>query len=85
MYLHLGQEISVPIESIIGVFDLEVVSQAKITRAYLTRAEKGGKVCNVSEDLPRSFVVCREGEKETVYISAISSATLYKRVEQGQF
>jgi len=43
-------------------------------------AEKGGRVCNVTMELPKSFVVCvdRDGT-ETVYISQISSATLLKR------
>ena len=80
MYLHLGQETVVKMDSIVGIFDLDTSTISKFTRDYLTQAEKSGKVVNVSMELPKSFVVCgdKRGE-ERVYISQISTATLYKR------
>ena len=39
---------------------------------------------DISGDLPRSFVVCREGKGEqVVYLSQLSSATLKGRAEEG--
>ena len=69
MYLHLGQDTIIPFSSIIGIFDLEITSQSKITRDFLANEEKAKHVINVSEELPRSFVVCRERQKTRVYIS----------------
>ena len=83
MYLHLGQTTVVTYNDIIGIFDLDTTTVSKTTRDYLSRAENGGEVVNVSYDLPKSFIVCRDygGEhKKIVYISPISSATLLKRV-----
>ena len=76
MYLHLGQETVVKMDSIVGIFDLDTSTISKFTRDYLTQAEKSGKVVNVSMELPKSFVVCAEKKRTTVYISQISSSTL---------
>lgn len=82
MYLHLGQDVVVRSRDIVGIFDIENTSVSKITKEYLTNQEKKHRVINVSSELPKSFIVCSEGEKEekvvTVYISQISCATLKK-------
>lgn len=83
MYLHLGQDTIVPFSSIVGIFDLEITSQSKTTRDFLTGEEKAKHVINVSEELPRSFVVCREKQQTRVYISQISSATLKRRLKSN--
>ncbi len=79
MYLHLGENTVVTTKSILGIFDLDTTTISKNTRDYLTKAEKEGNVVNVSTELPKSFIVCCENNKTTVYISQISSRTLLKR------
>ena len=83
MYLHLGQDIVVKTEEVLGIFDLDTATISKNTRNYLAHAEKQGWVVNVSTELPKSFVVCStQGDgpaRVTVYISQISSTTLLKR------
>lgn len=86
MYLHLGQNTIVHEKEIIGIFDLEITSQSFRTRTYLNRAERQGQVVNVSEELPKSFVVCNESgqrDTQTVYISQLSSQTLFRRWSSG--
>ena len=61
MYLHLGKGKIVSTEDIVGIFDLDITSQSHLTRKYLTMAEKAGEVVYASEDIPKSFVVCRSG------------------------
>ena len=80
MYLHLGQNTVVRTESVVGIFDIENTSTSRLTRSYRSQAEKSGQVVNVSTELPKSFVVCREGKRTVVYISQISPATLKKRM-----
>lgn len=84
MYLHLGQSIIIPTRDILGIFDLDNASYSHLTRAFLRNAEERGQVFTVSEELPKSFVLCRD-EKGTslVYISQLSSATLLRRAETG--
>lgn len=80
MYLHLGQEVLVRSKDIVGIFDLDTATIGKETRNYLARAEKRGRVVNVTSELPKSFIVCANAKgKVTVYISQISSSTLLKR------
>ena len=79
MYLHLGQDTVVRTGDVVGIFDLENSSVSKITKEFLAKSEQGGRVVNVSYELPKSFVICVEGQKSTVYITQISSTTLKKR------
>lgn len=79
MYLHLGQDTVVRTDEVVGIFDLENTTISKITKQFLTRAEKDGKVVNVTCELPKSFVICAQKRDMTVYITQISSSTLKKR------
>lgn len=82
MYLHLGQDTVVKMSEVVGIFDLETSTISKITRDYLAKAEKSGKVVNVSMEMPKTFILCKDNKKNiTVYISQISSSTLLKRTK----
>ncbi len=79
MYIHLGEDISVRDSSVIGLFDIENTTIGPDTRAFLNKLEQAGRVVSVSDEMPKSFVICMEKGTETVYISSISAATLRKR------
>ena len=79
MYIHIGSDMAVHSEHIVGIFDIDYCSVTKNTRRFLADAEKAGRVINVSEDIPKTFiVVCRKG-KTQVCISPVSANTLRKR------
>ena len=85
MYLHLGNHVVVRKCDVVGVFDLDNTSQSALTRRYLAAAEKTGSVVNAAGDeLPKSFVVCTDGERQTVYLSQLNASTLLKRSESGK-
>ena len=79
MYLHLGKGTVVNEKTIVGIFDLDITSQSHLTRRFLAAAEKAGEVINAAEDIPKSFLVCCEKGRHTVYLSQLSCATLLKR------
>ena len=79
MYLHLGQSVVVPEATVLGIFDMDNTTNSHITRKYLSDAEKSGCVINVSDELPKSFVVCEENKAVNIYLSQLSSQTLLKR------
>jgi len=89
MYLHLGQSVVVPQEDIIGIFDLDNTTCSKITKKFLSDAERAGRVISVSDELPRSFIVIsavsgaagRESNEVKVLLSQLSPQTLLKRTE----
>ena len=80
MYLHLGNNYVIPEREIIGIFDMDNTTVSRHTRHMLTQAEKAGRVIAVTSDLPKSFVVCRDG---SVYLCQISPSALAGRAEQG--
>lgn len=82
MFLHLGRDVAVNSENIIMVFDMDTATWSKHTRAYLSAAEKEGRVQVITDDIPKSAVVCRENGETVVYISQISSKTLLKRAQE---
>ena len=82
MYLHLGADTVVRTDTILGIFDLDTTTVQKHSRNYLNLAEIEGRVVNVSPyELPKSFVVCDEGERNVIYLSQLSSGTLLGRLE----
>lgn len=83
MYLHLGQDTVITTESIVAMFDIDACTVSKKTRDFLANAEKNGKVVNVSYELPKSFVVCEKKGKTVVYITQLSTKTLFLRTESS--
>ena len=79
MFLHLGKDIIIPDKSVIGIFDLDTSTTSRHTRAFLHAAEADGNVINVSQELPKSAVLAREDNRMVIYLSQISTQTLFKR------
>ena len=86
MYLHLGQNVMVRNQDVIGIFDLDNTTWSFRTRRLLERAEQEGRVTAVGDDLPRSFVLAdgREG-RPRVYLTPLSPAALASRAERNSF
>ena len=86
MYLHLGQSVMVPEDSIIGLFDLDNTTWSHRTRSFLEKADREGRLTEVGDDLPKSFVLCQEKDgSDMVYITQPNTATLLKRLESNGF
>lgn len=75
MYLFLGGNTTVKKNDVIGIFDIEECSVSRITADFLNSEQKQGRVVSVSDEMPKSFIVC--GEK--TYITNVSNDTINKR------
>ena len=85
MYLHIGNSQMIPARRVIGIFDLEITSQSKITSAFLKNAEREGVVIDACEDIPKSFLICDHPyHKQIVYLSQLNSRTLQGRAEEQE-
>ncbi len=82
MYLHLGKGTVVNTANIIAIMDLESSSVSANTREFLRVVEEEGFVKNVSEELPRTYVVCEIDGQSVVYVTNISSKALAGRAEK---
>ena len=80
MYLNIGNDMAVRDKSIIGIFDMDNTSTSKRTRAFLEQAEKEGQVVPC-DDLPKSYVLTSEYGMTRLYLTALSSQTLEKRLK----
>lgn len=79
MFLHLGENVVVPIKDIIGIFDLETTMYSSDTIQFLRLAEEDGFVERITNEKPKSFVIAEVNKKSKIYLSPISSVTLAKR------
>lgn len=79
MFIHLGKDVVVPVKNIISILDLETTTTSKITKEFLRVAEEEGFIENISEDIPKSFIITEYNKKSKIYLSHISSVTLLKR------
>ena len=80
MYLSIGGGFVVRRRDIVAVFDMDNATYSRISRDALSLAEKRGEVINAAEDIPRTFIVCEEGGKRTVYLSGLSGSALKRRM-----
>ena len=79
MFLHLGENVVVPIKDIIGIFDLQTTMYSSDTSAFLRMAEEDVFVERISKEKPKSFVIAEVNKMSKIYLSPISSSTLTKR------
>ena len=70
--------------SVIGIFDIENTSISPATKEFFTAAQKENRVVYVTNDLPKSFVVCKEDDGFKVYICQVAPATMLKRAELNE-
>lgn len=77
MFLFLGGEVTVRADDVIGVFDIEECSVSRTTADFLNSCQKKSLVVNVSEDIPKSFIVATDH----TYISNVSHSTICKRAK----
>ena len=84
VFLHAGQGKGLRSRNIIGIFDIDSTTVTLTGREFLSGAQKNNKVINVTEDLPRAYILYgKKNERESVVvISQFSSRTLYDRLKR---
>lgn len=80
-YLQLEKGESIDKNEIIGIFDLDSASISSSTDGLFRRKEEEHGVVNLSNDLPKSFILCEGIYSDTVYISGISTESIKKRIK----
>jgi len=80
MFLHIGGDYMVFIKDIIAIIDMERSTISQDTRNFLKTSEEEGFIVNVDEnELPKSIIITQGKYSNKVYLSPISTSTLYKR------
>ena len=79
MYIDIATDFLIDEEDIVGIFDLDNTTAAgKHTINFLNEKQKEGKVTYLIKDIPKSFVVTKDG---SIYVVELSSQILKKRFE----
>lgn len=82
MYLHIGNKKSVKKRDIIGIFDLDTSTISKVTRKYISKMEKEGRVTYLDSDIPRAFILTGNRFESDIKLSRISSVGLKIRMSE---
>ena len=79
MYLYLGADRSVKNDRILGIFDMDTATVSPVTRSFLAKAQRDGRVEAALEanGIPKSFVLSDGGR---VCLSQYSPNSLRGRV-----
>lgn len=85
MYLHIGNNRNIREKSIIGIFDTDTSTVSSVTRKFLSGQEKKGLVESSTDEVPKSFILYRDGEKNKICFSQLSTAALMGRSVNKEF
>ena len=80
MYVHAGNNRIIRTREIVGIFDMDTATMQTATREYLRAAEKDGRMINIKEEIPKSFIITSEKSGDKVYVSQISTSALLGRI-----
>ena len=81
MYIHIGNGVTVKRSDVIGVFDLDTSTVSAITRKFINKKEKEGKLSYSDSDLTRAFILVKEDGDYKVKLSRISDQGIKARAE----
>ena len=76
MFVHIGDNIVLPIKDVVGIFDVSVLED-KATKDFMQISEEEGFVKNTGDQRESSFILTGQN----IYFSPISSMTLKKRID----
>lgn len=83
MYLHVGNNKSIRKRDIIGIFDTDNATRAALSKKFLTDAEKRGDLISVTDEIPKSFILCRKNNTVAVCLSQLSVTALAGRMNDN--
>ncbi len=81
MFLHIGNDIIIKKNDIVGIFELDGKITTKDIKKYLNDMQKKNRLVSAGYDLPKSFIITENEEGEKVYLSHISVSSLQKRCD----
>ena len=78
MYVDIDTDSLVNGDDVVGIFDLDNTTVNKFTNEFLNKMQAEGKIEYLVSDIPKSFILMKDG---TVFVVELSSQMLKKRFE----
>ena len=82
MFLHVGNNKTILLSRVVGIFDMDNATLSAVTRKYLSVNEKSGLSQSASlDELPKSFILYQDNDGQyKICYSQLSSSALKGRV-----
>lgn len=80
MFVNIGANTIIKKRDVIAVFDIETTTGAETTREFLRKSNKRSEIVTLTEELPRSMVVCNSRNGISLYVTDVSSAAIKRRM-----
>ncbi len=83
MKLYLNDVVAIDKENIVGIFDLDTATVSRDTRTFLNQKEKEGRLLVTATDIPVSFIVESQSNKNLrVLMTRNAPKVLRRRAER---
>lgn len=82
-YLNVGNNRSVPVSGIVGIFDMDSTTVSKNMRDWLRACEREGILISVANSLPKSVILYDDGVQRSVWFSSFNASVLRSRIIGG--
>lgn len=80
MYIHIGNDVSLPDVYIVAVFDLDrSTRESALCRDFLLRTEQAGKLQWLGPEIPRAVIVTMD----RVYLTPVRAETIRERLHHA--
>ncbi|HAV43557.1 TPA: DUF370 domain-containing protein [bacterium] len=80
MFLHIGSQIVISIDSIEAILNIKTIGVSGITREFLNKKKKN--IRRIDKNPPKSIILT---SKKDIIFSPIQISTLKKRFKKGYF
>ncbi len=79
MYLHIGKDIIIHNEDIIGIFNIEYIKNTKEYKNCIMQLQEINHIKDISENQKKTFILIEKNNQIEGYITNISTNTIVKR------
>ncbi len=83
-YLNVGNNRSIPVSGIVGIFDIDSTTVSRNMREWLISCQKEGILVSVAASLPKSVILYDDGVGRSVWFSSFNASVLKSRIYGGK-
>lgn len=79
MYIHIGKDLVIRTEEIVGIFNLDYIRNTKEYRNFYKNLEEKKQIINIAENQEKTFILVEKENNIKGYITNIGANTIGKR------
>ena len=79
MYLHIGKDLIINNNDIIGIFNIDYIKNTKEYKSMYKSLEDNNNIFRVADVQPKTFILVEKNKNVKGYLKNIGSTTIGKR------